>query len=118
MFNPIHQHMMIRAHLNTASTMTEGQAKSMLLDLVESIDMKAVTSPQSVMITEEGNKGLTGSINLATSHIAYHCWDERLLLMVDVYSCCEFNEDIVTELLKGYFDIMYMSIKSIDRLTI
>jgi S-adenosylmethionine/arginine decarboxylase-like enzyme len=66
--------------------------------------MKAVTRPQAVYITADGNEGITGSINLATSHIAGHVWDTSELLMFDIYSCKPFDSDAVVAKLASYFD--------------
>lgn len=95
MFKPIHKHILIRAHILKPVTSSE-QGKKFLTNLVELIGMHPVTKPQSEYVGEEGNRGFTGSINLASSHIAFHIWDETGLLMMDVYSCKDFStQDVV-----------------------
>jgi S-adenosylmethionine/arginine decarboxylase-like enzyme len=94
MFEPIHKHLLIKATIGKPIT-DPFLAKRMLKDLVARLGMKPVTEPQVAYVKDEGNEGLTGSINLATSHIAFHVWDKKKLLMMDVYSCCDFSTDKV-----------------------
>jgi S-adenosylmethionine/arginine decarboxylase-like enzyme len=105
-FNPIHQHLLVKMYVTTPIT-TPSEGKSMLLDIVERIGMVPVTPPQSVYVDFPGNEGLTGSINLATSHIAYHCWDEQRMLMLDVYSCRNFETEDVLDVVADYFGELY-----------
>lgn len=113
-FEPIHKHLLIKATVESF-TETPGIANKFLVDLVELVGMKPVTFPQSAMVDEEGNKGLTGSINLATSHIAYHHWSETGLLMLDLYSCCEFDPKIVIDFIDNFAKIKDIQFIVIDR---
>jgi len=113
-FSPIHKHMLIKAHVGKFPKQP-AKANKMLLGLVAAIGMVPVTKPQSVYISVPGNEGLTGSVNLATSHIAYHIWDESGLLMMDVYSCCEFDEMVVLSYLEDYFKFNVVEYATIDR---
>lgn len=93
--------------------------KDMLLDMVKSVGMVAVTEPQCVYVDVPGNKGLTGSINLATSHIAFHVWDETGLIMADVYSCCEFEIYDPLAVIESYMGkLKDVRIKTLDRMSI
>ena len=94
MFIPCHQHLLIDGVLKDPITKTKDGTK-FLTDLVAVIAMKPVTKPQCVYVKEEGNEGLTGSINLATSHIAFHIWDKSRKVALDVYSCTLFNAQSV-----------------------
>jgi len=117
MFVPIHKHILIKTTVNKIMT-SEQEAKEMLKDLVKHIGMKAVTEPQAVYIEEVGNEGLTGSINLATSHIAFHLWDATKLLMIDVYSCCDFSTQHVIDFLDEKFHILLAHTLTVDRDTL
>ena len=101
-FNPIHQHLLIKAIITEPPTDPD-VGKRMLIELVKLVDMVHVTTPSAVYVTTLGNEGLTGSINLATSHIAFHIWDTTGLLMLDVYSCTVFDEQLVFKYLDGFF---------------
>jgi S-adenosylmethionine/arginine decarboxylase-like enzyme len=120
-FEPIHQHLMIRANIKRPLDDPE-QAKQLLYKLVLDIGMAPVTAPQSVYIYDEGNEGLTGSINLATSHIAYHIWEgfygDDGLLMADVYSCKTFDPKLVVKFFNDNFGILSnINLLQIDRAT-
>ncbi len=79
--------------------------KNFLIDLVKAINMSPVTKPQVVDVAVKGNEGLTGSINLATSHIAFHNWSNSGLLMLDVYSCCYFDTATVLDIVDKYWTL-------------
>lgn len=117
MFNPIHQHLLLRGYTKHPITDPE-MGKDMLRAMVKSVGMVAVTEPQCVYVDVPGNKGLTGSINLATSHIAFHVWDETGLLMADVYSCCLFNTNNPIDVIEKYMGyLMDLEIKVLDRMS-
>ncbi len=102
MFNPLHKHVLIRGTVEIPFTEVE-QGKKLLTGLVDAIGMTPVTEPQCVYIHDLGNEGLTGSINLAESHIAFHVWDRTGLLMMDVYSCKDFDHNTVIEQVEKFF---------------
>lgn len=108
MFKPIHKHLLIKATI-TNPFIKARDAKKFLVDLVNLVGMKPVTKPQAVYVADAGNEGFTGSINLATSHIAFHIWDKSGLLMLDLYSCKEFNEHKV---IKFIDDVLKYEIKN------
>lgn len=101
-FTPIHKHLLVKTYVRSP-IVDEEEGKKMLRDMVTAIGMKAVTEPQCVYVEDDGNEGLTGSINLATSHIAFHIWDRTGLMMLDVYSCKEFDETIIKQMV---FELM------------
>jgi len=113
-FEAIHKHLLIKAIVRTP-IVDEEEGKKMLSDMVKSIGMKAVTKPQCVYVNDLGNKGLTGSINLATSHIAFHVWDETGLLMLDVYSCKDFTEEPIIKILMDTMGLRMIKTRMIDR---
>ncbi len=114
-FQPIHKHLLINAVINKPITSVK-IGKLFLSTLVEVIGMVPVTKPQAVYVKAPGNEGLTGSINLATSHIAFHVWDKTKLLMLDVYSCKEFETDDIIDFIEVSFDgIKFAKFMTIDR---
>jgi S-adenosylmethionine/arginine decarboxylase-like enzyme len=101
-FKPIHQHVIIRATIVDLPA-SEEVMQTMLQELVEHLGMKPVTKPQTFYVRDLGNEGITGSINLATSHVAFHVWDVSHLLMADIYSCKTFNSQKAIDKLGSYF---------------
>ena len=124
MFTPIHQHLMLKASIKFPISDPE-LAKQLLYKLVLEIGMAPVTPPQSVYVHDAGNEGLTGSINLATSHIAYHIWEEPQgefgdlgLIMADVYSCKAFDPKLVVDFFNNYFgSLSNIELLQVDRAT-
>ena len=59
--------------------------------------MKKLGKPIAYYCNKEGNRGLTCVTVIETSHIAFHCWDERdpALLQLDVYTCSELDEEVI-----------------------
>lgn len=96
MFRPIHKHLLVRGFIK-APFKSDRAAKEFLVNLVHLVGMQPVTEPQAVYVGDAGNEGFTGSINLATSHAAFHIWDRNGLLMFDIYSCKDFDENLVID---------------------
>ncbi len=113
-FKPIHQHVIIKAY-SSQPIKDEEKGKQFLLDLVSLVNMKPVSKPVSIYISDEGNEGLTGSINLATSHAAYHVWDNTGLLMADLYSCTDFNTNEVIEFFIDKWNLSEVQYSTINR---
>ncbi len=91
-----HQHIVIRAYVNKPPMGVE-EITVWLKDLIEAIDMKILSGPHAVYLDKAGNRGLTAVTVIETSHIAIHVWDEGTpgLIQLDVYSCKEFNPEVV-----------------------
>ena len=70
--------------------------KAFLNKLVELIKMKAMTNPIILEATAE-MPGLTGVVILATSHISIHTFTDTNHVAMDVFSCKDFQESVVTE---------------------
>lgn len=103
-FHPVHQFLSIRA-ISTNPLTSEEDGKKFLVDLVKEIEMTPVTQPQAVNVRSLGNEGLTGSINLSTSHIAYHCWENTGLIILHVYSCTCFDVIKTVEFIRDYWNL-------------
>lgn len=91
-----HQHLLVRAFVHNPPK-EEAKLNSWLTELVSDIKMKVVVPAKSKYVEAEGNTGLTGSINIETSHIAIHIWDEQspARIEMDLYSCSCFELETV-----------------------
>lgn len=60
-----------------------------MTELVADIGMKVVVPARSKYVEAKGNEGLTGSVNIETSHMAMHIWSAQTpaRIEMDVYSC-------------------------------
>jgi len=84
----LHNHLLLNAKVNQPPADTAA-AITWLTELVDAIDMKIVQGPFASYVAAEGNRGITASVMIETSHIAFHVWDEEepALLQFDLYTC-------------------------------
>ena len=113
MFVPNHQHLIIKGNF-TAPPKEIAVINQWFIELVKRVNMVVVAGPTSVYVTEESNEGLTGTVTLATSHSSIHIWDNSIpsLFQFDIYSCSEFDVNVVLEHLNqfGLVDYEYILI--------
>jgi S-adenosylmethionine/arginine decarboxylase-like enzyme len=84
----LHNHLLVNGYTNTPFD-HEGLTIKWMKDLVESIDMKIIQGPFASYVEKEGNRGLTATVMIETSHIAMHIWDEQspAFVQFDLYTC-------------------------------
>jgi len=113
---PLHKHLLLRGMITDAPT-SEEVVIDWLRDFVDRIGMKVVQGPFASMITEEGNRGLTASVMIETSHIAFHIWDEMepSLIQFDLYTCSELNVNYVLDTLGSFFKFTEYQYMVLDR---
>jgi S-adenosylmethionine/arginine decarboxylase-like enzyme len=116
MFDPYHQHLLVKCTFKNQLREVE-KLNQWFRDLVEKVGMKVVAGPTSVMVSEPGNEGLTGTVTLATSHASIHIWDEvkPYMLQFDIYSCKCFDVNVVLDHMNDTFDIIEYQWMQIDR---
>ena len=73
-------------------------------DLVKRIDMVAYGDPQIVMFGTGNKKGYTLIQLIETSNIAAHFVEENNTMYLDVFSCKDFDPDVVKEAVHEFFD--------------
>ena len=111
----VHKHLLVKAEVVSAPK-NYRTLNDWLTRLVSAIDMKVCIEARSVYVDEPGNRGLTGQVGIETSHIAIHIWDEEspAFIQMDVYSCKDFNPEIIPEFLNEWTVLNYESLL-IDR---
>jgi len=116
MFVPNHLHLLVKGYLLNPPK-TEDTLNKWLSELVDTVGMKVVAGPTSVYVDEPGNEGVTGTITLATSHAAIHVWDAEIpaMFQFDIYSCKEYNPNIVLNHINKHFDLKEAYWSFIDR---
>jgi len=72
--------------------------------LVKDIDMVAYGEPQIVKFGSGDKAGYTLVQLIETSNICAHFVDEDNTMYLDVFSCKEFDHNVVIKLVKQYFD--------------
>jgi S-adenosylmethionine/arginine decarboxylase-like enzyme len=116
MFIPNHLHLLVKGYIKTAPTQEEVLNK-WLSELVSEVGMKVVAGPTSIYVDEPGNEGITGTVTLATSHAAIHIWDKETpsMFQFDIYSCKDFQPEIVLKHIDKNFDLIEAYWSFIDR---
>lgn len=110
-----HQHLLIRAFVEQPPVV-EDVLNQWMTELVSDIGMKVVVPAKSKYVDAVGNEGLTGSINIETSHMAIHIWSMQnpARIEMDVYSCACFEEETILKKLNEWGLIKYHSMM-VDR---
>lgn len=103
-----HQHLLIQALVDNPPT-DEAALNWWLESLVMSVGMKIVIPPRSIHVKTNGNVGLTGSVNIETSHAAIHVWEEEkpARIEMDLYSCAPFELETVLEKIREFELVSY-----------
>jgi S-adenosylmethionine/arginine decarboxylase-like enzyme len=84
----LHNHLLLNGYVSNPPTDND-VVIDWMTKLVSDIDMKIIQGPYSSYVTKEGNRGLTATVMIETSHIALHVWDEEqpALIQFDLYTC-------------------------------
>lgn len=100
----LHNHILLNGYVSRPPKDME-LTKNWLVQLVKDIDMKIIQGPYASYVDVEGNRGLTATVMIETSHIALHVWDEEepALIQFDVYTCGELP---VEKVIKSVDDAM------------
>lgn len=83
--------------------------------LVKRIDMVPYGAPQVVMFGSGNKKGYTLIQLIETSNIAAHFVEENNSMYLDVFSCKDFDPDVVQEAVHEFFDAQKFSTNLILR---
>ena len=99
----VHKHLIIRAEVEQPPVLPAFVVE-WLRQTVEAIGMKVLSGPYSEYVEVEGNEGATGVVIIETSHLAIHVWDRQdpPLLQLDVYTCGEFDPQIIFDRLQEF----------------
>ena len=84
-------------------------------NLVKLIDMEEFHKPIAKYDETVDNEGVTGIVLITTSHSSVHIWDKDGLIQFDLYSCKEFNDNIVISEIDKMFDYEFLNTMLIDR---
>ena len=113
-----HKHLVLRAEvINCPAEDSLHEILDWMKTLIKKIDMKLMQGPTISYVDQPGNRGTTCMALIETSHIVIHIWDEPDpgLIQLDIYSCKEFNLEIVMKHIKEYFNVLNMQYKFLDR---
>jgi len=114
----VHKHLIVRAEA-VKPPMDEAYLTEWLKDFIASINMKVLMGPYVIYHNIPGNRGITGAAIIETSHIVMHVWDECVpaVMQFDVYSCGEFDPEVICKKITKDFDITKIEYKFLNRET-
>lgn len=64
---------------------------------------------------KEEDSGISGFVIIAESHISIHTFPNKNYLSIDVFSCKEFNTDLVKTYTYDLFDVHKMEVNELNR---
>ena len=89
--------------------------KSFAKSLVKRIDMVPYGEPQVVMFGSGNKKGYTLVQLIETSNITAHFVEENNSMYLDVFSCKDFEPNVVKETVEEFFEVSKMKMKVLTR---
>ena len=112
----LHNHVLINGYTLLPPT-DEKQTIFWMQQLVDSIGMKTIQGPFASYVTKEGNRGLTATVMIETSHIAMHVWDETDpgFMQFDLYTCSTLPVEKVIKNLEDHFGLFNHSVLVLER---
>lgn len=88
-----------------------------LQEIVENLNMTNIIPPYvfpySGLVPED--KGVTGTVIIAESHITFHSFTEKDYIFFDVFSCNHFDYERVVDMISSRFFVKYMDVNKIVR---
>ena len=116
MFIPNHLHLLVKGYISNPPK-SEEILNQWFRELVNKVRMIVIAGPTSVYVHEEGNKGITGTVTLATSHASIHVWDAANppMFQFDLYSCSDFTPEQVLDHINEHFSLQSATWQFIDR---
>tara|TARA_Y100000310_G_C19991856_1_gene494488 strand:+ start:129 stop:506 length:378 start_codon:yes stop_codon:yes gene_type:complete len=80
-----------------------GLINNFLKDLPSFLKLTKISDPLVVECGNEDEKGISGIVLMAESHVSIHTYPLKKFAVADVFSCKEFNVDEVISILKEKF---------------
>jgi S-adenosylmethionine/arginine decarboxylase-like enzyme len=111
-----HKHIMIRAYVKKPLIDVD-ETNEWFHELVGKVGMEVAVPAKSAYVTREGNEGITGSVNLCTSHSSIHVWDQESPAKIefDLYSCSDFDLITILEHIDCKMGLIRYHSMTIDR---
>ena len=112
----LHNHLLINGY-TLLPPVDENKLISWMQGLVDEIGMKTVQGPFASYVTKEGNRGITATVMIETSHIAMHVWDEKdpAFVQFDLYTCSTLDVVKVLRKLEDELGLFSMNVLVLER---
>lgn len=109
-----HIHLLVRAEVYTPQ-IEEEELRNWFSELVRKVGMQELIPPVAKFCDDPNNLGCTGMVGITTSHSSMHVWEKESYLQMDLYSCRNFNVDVVMDHIDNQFKVKYADYMVIDR---
>lgn len=112
----LHKHMIVQAAVNKPPVKEdERMIEQWLNNIVGLMGMEILKEASAAYCEQIGNRGMTATVLITTSHMALHTWDEEeKFIEFDVYTCSELDPEMVLEQIQ-IFEPTKISWKYLDR---
>ncbi|MBI5147553.1 MAG: adenosylmethionine decarboxylase [Parcubacteria group bacterium] len=87
--------------------------EKLMTEIVEKLSMTALKRPDIFKFPHPG--GITGFHLIAESHVSIHTWPEKKYFSLDVFSCRDFDEKKVQEIIYRKFRVADYYHETIER---
>jgi S-adenosylmethionine/arginine decarboxylase-like enzyme len=109
------KHLLVNAYKANTNVLCKKAITAFSNELVVAIDMIPYGQPQVIHFGEDDKKGYTLNQLITTSNITGHFCDSSKDFYLDVFSCKEYDEKIVCNLIHKYFKPLHVSSRIIYR---
>jgi S-adenosylmethionine/arginine decarboxylase-like enzyme len=89
-----HLHILVKASVSYPRAVSLDQLEQWVEKTVVDQGLEPVIGPHVVYVADKGNEGPTGSVNIKTSHMAFHIWENQHLIQADLYTCGDLDVDM------------------------
>ena len=118
------RHLIIDAYVRDGSVLENPDALCHLFDvLVDELGMEYLQRPTAMRVptdpshltTDEDDGGWSVICQITTSHIALHGWPLRKAVMMDVFSCHDYDVERAKEIIWSHLGITEASVQDVRR---
>lgn len=122
-------HVTIDAFVEDAAVFTADTLSQFFRDLVRAIDMEILVGPTFIEVptdpevlrksqetgvfADEG--GITGTCIVSKSHVSLHAWPLQRFFSFDVFSCGDFDPDVVLVMARSRLGVVAESVNILKR---
>ena len=116
-------HLLVDGYVADGSVLNPDSIISMFDRLVEVLGMQYCQKPAAVRVpldptkldTDDDEGGWSVIAQITTSHISLHGWPMRGAFMMDVFSCCHFDQAVALTCIEKCLNTVDIGVQFIER---